>query len=264
MKRKEGTEEGEGTKKARGESSGYRPLMIASVGEHCEGCGIPRHKRETCHLREHPDFNKEGKWVNCSSYKKKKALNASKGVGEEHPMLKWSEYAGGGALADPKYNGSRREREKAAERLEQSGKPSERRRADDSRGGIYGVARQSVPEADGSKPREVRFEDKGARGPRGGTPRLSATTATASCDCDDIDVDMTYRMCCLTVGSSPSYKAATLFDTGAHASFVNREVAAWVEGQARRNPSYLQKAREGQDQRCTTVSLAGTAYSSPI
>jgi hypothetical protein len=25
-------------------------------------------------------------------------------------------------------------------------------------------------------------------------------------------------------------KAATLFDTGAHASFVNREVAAWVEG----------------------------------
>ena len=49
-----------------------------------------------------------------------------------------------------------------------------------------------------------------------------------------------------------------------HASFVNREVAAWVEGQARRNPSYLQKARDGQDQRYTTVSLAGTAYSSPI
>ena len=75
---------------------------------------------------------------------------------------------------------------------------------------------------------------------------------------------MTYRMCCLTVGDSPSYKAATLFDTGAHASFVNREVAAWVEGQARRNPSCLKKAREKQDQRYTTVSLAGTAYSSPI
>ena len=59
--------------------------MIASVGEHCEGCGIPRRKRETCHLREHPDLNKEDK---CSSYNKKKALNVSKGVGEEHPMLK--------------------------------------------------------------------------------------------------------------------------------------------------------------------------------
>jgi len=59
--------------------------MIASVGKHCEGCGISRHRRETCHLREHPDFKK---WVNCSSYKKKRALNVSKGVGEEHPMLK--------------------------------------------------------------------------------------------------------------------------------------------------------------------------------
>ena len=110
--------------------------------------------------------------------------------------------------------------------MEQSGKPAERRRPDDSRsGGIYGVARQSVPDADGSNPREVRFEDKATRGPRGGTPNLSAITTTASCDCDGIDVDMTYRMC-------PSYKAATLFDTGAHASFVNREVVAWVEGQA--------------------------------
>jgi len=32
MKRKEGNDEGEGNKKARGESSGYKPLMIASVG----------------------------------------------------------------------------------------------------------------------------------------------------------------------------------------------------------------------------------------
>ena len=127
-------------------------------------------------------------------------------------------------VADPQYPPSRRERERAADRIE---------RPDDSRSGdIYGVAGQSVPEADRSNPREVRFEDKAGNGSRGGTPHLSAITTTASCDCDDIDVDMTYRMCCLTVGDSPSYKAATLFDTGAHASFVNREVAAWVEGQA--------------------------------
>ena len=180
-------------------------------------------------------------------------------------MLKWSEHAGGGALADPKYPSSRRERERAADCTEQSGKPAERRRPDDSRsGGIYIVARQSVPDIDGSNPREVHFEDKATRGSRGSAPHLSAITTIASCDCDDIGIDMTYRMCCLTVGDSPSYKAATVFDTGAHASFVNREVAAWVEGQARRNPSYLQKARKGQDQRCTTVSLAGMAYSSPI
>ena len=51
----------------------------------------------------------------------------------------------------------------------------------------------------------------------------------SSCDCDDADIDMTYGMCCISVGNSPSYKAATLFDTGAHASFVNREVATWIE-----------------------------------
>ncbi len=66
------------------------------------------------------------------------------------------------------------------------------------------------------------------------------------------------------MGDSPAYKAATLFDMGAHASFVNREVAAWVEGQARRNLSYLQKACEGREQCDTTVSLAGTAYCSSI
>jgi len=39
-------------------------------------------------------------------------------------------------------------------------------------------------------------------------------------------------MCCITVGTTPSFKAATLFDTGANASYVNREVAAWIEDQA--------------------------------
>jgi hypothetical protein len=39
-------------------------------------------------------------------------------------------------------------------------------------------------------------------------------------------------MCCILVGTSPSFKAATLFDTSANASYVNREVAAWIEDQA--------------------------------
>jgi hypothetical protein len=54
-------------------------------------------------LKEHPDFNREGKWVKSPSYKKKKASNVSKGVGEEHPKLKWN--AGGGVLADAKRKG---------------------------------------------------------------------------------------------------------------------------------------------------------------
>ena len=92
---------------------------------------------------------------------------------------------------------SRRERERIAEHAEQRGKPWERRRTDDSgSGSIYGVARKSSPDAEGNKPREVRFEEMG-REPRGGTPHLSAITTIVSCDCDDTDIDMTYRMRCL-------------------------------------------------------------------
>jgi len=58
-----------------------------------------------------------------------------------------------------------------------------------------------------------------------------------SCDCDAQDIYTTYRMCCVTVDDSPSCSAATLFDTGAHTSFV---------------------------QQSKTVSLAGTALSSAI
>jgi len=53
--------------------------MVDQLDEHCEGCGIPGHKSETCHLKGHSDFNKEGKWFNSSSCKIKKTLNVSKG-----------------------------------------------------------------------------------------------------------------------------------------------------------------------------------------
>ena len=52
---------------------------------------------------------------------------------------------------------------------------------------------------------------------------MLATIFNGKCDWDDADADITYRMCCITMGTSPSFKAATLFDTGANASYVNRE-----------------------------------------
>jgi len=51
---------------------------------------------------------------------------------------------------------------------------------------------------------------------------------------DDADVYITYRMCFITVDNNPSFKAVILFDTGSHATFVNREVAAWIEEKASR------------------------------
>ena len=73
---------------------------------------------------------------------------------------------------------------------------------------------------------------------RGGMSQLSTTMTHPSCNCDDTDVDTTYRMCCITVGKSPSFSAVNLFDTGAHTSFVNRKVAVLIELQAKGDKRY--------------------------
>jgi hypothetical protein len=91
-----------------------------------------------------------------------------------------------------------------------------------------------------------------------------ATISNVKCDWDDADVDLTYRMCCITVGTSPLFKAATLFDTGANAYYVNREVAAWIEDQAGKGRQQGGRKRGWEAERSTSVSLAGTSMSSPI
>ena len=85
----------------------------------------------------------------------------------------------------------------------------------------------------------VHFREHEDSSSRGGTSQLSTTTTHPSCNCDDTDVDTTYRMC-----NSPSFSAATLFDTGAHTSFVNREVATWIELQAK--GAWAQRRRQRQ------------------
>ena len=94
--------------------------------------------------------------------------------------------------------------------------------------------------------------------------QLSTTMTYPSCNCDDTDVDTTYRMCCIIVGNSPSFSAATLFDTGAHTSFVNRKVAAWIELQAKGGKGYAKCRRLGPETEATSVSLAGTPHTSAI
>ena len=106
----------------------------------------------------------------------------------------------------------------------------------------------------------VRFDPKDTKGIQ---PTMTSL-AHISCDCDAQDIDTTYRMCCVTVGNSPSYSAATLFDTGAHTSFVNREVAAWIVQQSKTSDGVTQGKRKAPAMLATSVSLAGTALSSPI
>jgi hypothetical protein len=94
-------------------------------------------------------------------------------------MLKWSEHAGGGALAEVSFV------KRIAERAEQ------RRRTDDTgSGSIYGVVRLMQM----TKSRAKYASRKGV-------------VSGVSCDCDVTDIDMTYYMCCLTVRDSPSYNS---------------------------------------------------------
>ena len=72
-----------------------------------------------------------------------------------------------------------------------------------------------------------------------------------------------YRTCCITTGNSPtSLSVTTLFDTGANpTSFVNRQVAAWIE--SHQSPQAHGK-RKHSPAPLAAVSLAGTSQSSPI
>jgi hypothetical protein len=150
------------------------------------------------------------------------------GEQDKHPNLKWSEYAKGGTILNARFPDKNRV-DRSGDRTVQA----DRSKADDAadRLHIYGVARKSAPDEQGYKVKErgVQFNVPKVCDGRGGNNYLSSLLSKSSCDYDDADIDMTYRMCCISVGNSPSYKAATLFDTGADASFVNREVASWIE-----------------------------------
>jgi hypothetical protein len=164
--------------------------------KHCERCGISRHKREQCQFSDHPDFNKKGLWINNSAL-------AAKGDEVKHPKLKWSEYASGGTISNTRFP--------EKNRMDRSGDRSvqvDGRKADDAadRSHISGPARDSVPDEHGYKVKErgVRFDVPKDREGRGGNHHLSSLVSKSSCDCDDADIDMTHRMCCFSVGNSPS------------------------------------------------------------
>jgi hypothetical protein len=53
-----------------------------------------------------------------------------------------------------------------------------------------------------------------------------------SCNCGESDTHSSYRQCLVSIRASTTYfMALTLLDTGAYTSFVNREVAKWLERQ---------------------------------
>ena len=58
------------------------------AGEYFEGCGKPRHKRESCQLAGHPNSNQKGLWIHSEGFKLKKAYLEANGKGDEHPEVR--------------------------------------------------------------------------------------------------------------------------------------------------------------------------------
>ena len=75
-----------------------------------------------------------------------------------------------------------------------------------------------------------------------------------------------FRECCISVGNDPSYQQfLVLFDTGAHpSSYVNREVAEWIQAQALTVGGDRQQGKRvrGADTP-GSIALAGTSMSCP-
>jgi hypothetical protein len=100
-----------------------------------------------------------------------------------------------------------------------------------------------------------------------GTPCLTSSITHLTCNCGGADVNSTYRQCLVSMRNSTTYfHALTLFDTGAYTSFVNREVAKWLELQQHGGSvagAHLARSSR-HDVPTSEVDLAGTQLSSSI
>ena len=155
----------------------------ATVGEHCQGCGRPRHTRDECRSRDIPGWNAEGRWIDSKAYKAADAINVANGNGARHPVLV-------------------RHQPAAATKPRDSSKQDCK----------YGPADKN------SKFKTTRFSDhvdKHRRGNRGhgGNILPAYSLLHITCNCDDTDIDTMYRTCCITTGNSPTtLSVTTLFE----------------------------------------------------
>ena len=132
---------------------------------------------------------------------------------------------------------------------------------------------------DDRRDRDGDRRDHGGRGSRGGrgvlwdkykdTSCLTSSITHLTCNCGGADINGTYRQCLVSMRNSTVYfTALTLFDTGAYTSFVNREVAKWLElqqhGGTVAGAHQVKSSRHDVTVPTSEVGLAGMQLSSSI
>ena len=224
-----GTDSGTSSTTSRTKTSKYHDEASTSAGgastattRRCQGCNRAHH---TCRLRSHPDFNKAGSWAGSAAERAIRVWDSSVEV-----VLPWTARADGLGLPDPPSNtGSSAPRgtSDAPTPPKKKDKPKESKdyygrggvNNNNDRRGNGGGGRG------GGSSRGVHFDDRN----KGMLCRTDIVTHL-SCNCGESDINSTYRQCLVSLSTSSTYfTALTLFDTGAYTSFVNREVAKWLE-----------------------------------
>ena len=186
---------------------------------------------QPCDLSDHPDFNRSGDWVGSSAEIAFRAFNRRTQPNTPNPhRVKLNKNLRADGTKIPK-----------ASQHRPSTPPIDantRRDHDDQSGGRGGTGGRGNKDSrsQGSRGR-VSF-DKTIYGAGKGTQCLTDIVTHLSCNCGESDINSSYRQCLVSMRSSTTYfTALTLFDTGAYTSFVNREVAKWLEQQDDGEPS---------------------------
>ena len=210
---------------------------------HCEGCNRDNHKREDCKFRTHPDFNERGQWNGSVADRALRRWQKD----EKEIKLIWAKRADETILP-----------RKLPDAANPTDDRDQRRRCDNDR-----------------RDRDVDRRDKGGRGGRGhvywdkdkGTPCITSFITHLTCNSGRADINSTYRQCLVSMRNSTTYfTALTLFDTGAYTSFINKEVAKWLEqqqlGGAVAGAHHVKSSRH--DVPTSEVGLAGAQLRSSI
>ena len=121
------------------------------------------------HTPKHPDFNEEGKWVGCASYKTIKSWLAAHNRAGEHPTLRFNFRADGTPMVlKPKAKS-----DPPSERDSGSNQPDS---SSSSRGGPHYQPRDNQRRDIGS----VHFSEREDSSSRGGTSHLSTAMTPMS------------------------------------------------------------------------------------
>ena len=207
------------------------------------------HSRASCRLRFHPDFNKEGPWSGSS-------VERTIRVWDKQPEVRLpltqradgSSWSGSAEAPNPKKKNKDKSKDKNYYGNSRGNNDGDRRGND---GGDKGGSGR------------VHFDDRSNRG----TPCRTDIVTHLTCNCGGSDINSTYRQCLVSLAKLSTYFTAfTLFDTGAYTSFVNREVATWLELRQEGNEEGQRDRRRfsRHDIPTSVVGLAGMTMNSSI